>query len=216
MITRRAALAVLTLSAALVLGGCGTDATPKAGSYQGGSPTPNTSTNDQSASSTKAPKKKQKPVARPLAPAVIKPAVRNGKQQHPTVTAKGAAIDKPVKFTDGVQLSIEKITHGRVSDEGPGAVKGPTTSFTLKLRNGSSHPINLNAVIVTAVFGSPGRLSAPVALAQSQDFAGTVKPGKSATAIYSFMLSEAQAQQLSIHVDLDGKHSVAVFTGSAS
>ena len=151
----------------------------------------------------------------PLAPGKIRPVLRDGKRPHPTVTAAPATFKGVVSYDDGVSLKVSDIRHGRVTDEGPGVVKGPTTTFSLALTNGSSRALQLNSVVVTAVYGTPRRIARPIYLDQSQDFAGTTRPGQTAKAVYTFGISVPHSAHVTIHVDFDAVHTAAVFTGSA-
>lgn len=217
-------LAALALVGGLALSGCGhSKSAPKA--YHGtdpsvsASPTTNPSKAAASAGAKakdKAKTKKQTKVANPLAPATIKPVIRNGKRPHPTITAPTAAIDGTVTYTDGVTLEITKVTHGKVTGQGPGIVKGPTTTFALTLDNGSDRTLDLTSVVVTTVYGSPARVSSPVYGTGDKDFGSDVKPGRSASAVYSFMISSAQGSRVTVNVDFDGRHTAAVFSGSTS
>ena len=170
---------------------------------------------EQTEAQTKTPKVTTHRPKDPLAPGRIRPVVRDGKRPHPTVTAAPATFKGVSHYEDGVSLRVTDIRHGHVTDEGPGAVKGPTTTFKLALTNGSSRALQLNSVVVTAVYGTPGRIARPIYLSQSQDFAGTTKPGRTAKAVYTFGISVPRSANVTIHVDFDAVHQAAVFTGSA-
>lgn len=151
----------------------------------------------------------------PLAPATIRPVTRDGKRPHPTVTAAPAPLRGVVRYGDGVTLHITGITQGRVTGKGPGVVDGPTTTFELSLQNNGRQPLDLNSVVVTLVYGSPGRVANPVYGAKSRDFAGTVELGRTSTALYTFMVPVSRRSRVTVHVDFDAVHTAAVFSGSA-
>lgn len=233
MCTRVTALGSIAIVSAVLLAGCGGH-TAKANSkpYDSSDPSmsasrssatrlparnsPTTNPSKAAASTRASTKpKKQTKVANQLAPATIKPVIRNGKVPHPTIKAAAAAIDGTVDYTDGVTLKITRITHGKVTGKGPGIVQGPVTTFFVTLHNGSAKTLDLDQVVVTTVYGSPARISSPVYVAKSQDFSGNIKAGKDAKAVYSFMSSTTHAAKVTVHVDFDGRHTAAVFTGSA-
>lgn len=208
----------VALGAVLVIGcgtvaGCGSDAAPeKTG------PSAAQSTTSQSPSPvvpSQTPKVKVPKPKNPLAPSSYKPVKRDGKVSHPTVSARPATMKGVVRYGDGVELDITGIKQGRVAGEGPGVVQGPTTTFSLKLTNGGRRSLKLNTVVVTAVYGEPGRVANPIYVGNTQDFAGTVKPGKTAKAVYTFMIPVTRRSQVTIHVDFDAVHTAAVFSGSA-
>jgi len=83
------------------------------------------------------------------------------------------------------------------------------------LTNGSSHTIDLNQVVVTAMYGTPARIASPVYTAASvRDFAGTVQTGQSASAEYAFAIPAKQGRKVVVMVDLDGAHAAAEFHGA--
>lgn len=221
--TRAAALVPLMVSA-LLLAGCGGKGAddPSATSVDkdpstSASPTTNPSEDAASASARASarPRKQTVPTG-PLAPATIAPVRRDGKLPRPTYRSATAPIDGTVRYKDGVTLTIVRVSHSKVTGKGPGVVEGPVTTFYLRLSNASSRTLDLDQVVVTTVHGSPARISSPVYLSSSRDFSGKVGPGKKAEAAYSFMTSVAQADEVAVHVDFDGRHTAAVFAGSAN
>jgi hypothetical protein len=189
--------------------GCGSsdDASPSGSPSASSSPHPD----DQGSPSTK-----QSRVPDPLAPATIKPVVRNGKRPVPRIKAATQPFDGSVKYSDGVQLRVTDVRQGRVTDSGPGIVRGPVTSFYVEMTNGSDSSINLNQVVPTVVYGSPKRLSSPVYLpTNGQDFRGVLKPGESTTAVYRFEIPKASLGKVTFMLDFDGTHAAATFAGAA-
>jgi hypothetical protein len=208
-------LGVALALAGTTLAGCGGGADTKA-SAPASVRTPSASVSSPHPEQSQTPKVRAHRPKDPLAPGTIKPVLRNGKRPHPTVTAAPATFRGTVRYSDGVSLEVTRIVHGRVTDEGPGVVQGPVTTFSLSLRNGSSRPLRLDSVVVTAVYGRPGRVASPIYLDRSQDFAGTARPGATAKAVYTFAISVPRSDHVTIHVDFDAVHAAAVFAGSAS
>ena len=115
---------------------------------------------------------------------------------------------------EGVSLAITKVEQGTVTEQGPGAFTGdPKTLFTVALTNGSKQAITLDQVVVTARYGSPARVARPTYGSGAKDFSGTVKPGKTATATYSFSVPTSQLKNVTMAVDFDGLHAAATFRG---
>jgi hypothetical protein len=211
----------VTLGAVLVIGsgvlaGCGGDGTsaaaPASSEPSAGQTSASTSPHPEQSQTPKV--KTPKPKDR-LAPSRIKPVIRNGKVPHPTESAAPATMKGVVHYSDGVKLDITGIKQGHVTGSGPGVVKGPTTTFSLTLTNDGRHALKLNSVVVTAVYGRPGRIAHPIYLDRSRDFAGTAKPGKTSTAVYTFSIPVSQLPHVTIHVDFDAVHAAAVFSGKA-
>lgn len=152
----------------------------------------------------------------PLAPKTIKQVIRNGHKPHPTIKVKGGAkaFDKPVAYTDGLVLKVTRITQGKITGHGPGVFPGkPVTDFYVTLTNGTTKQMKLGVVVVTVVYGNPGRLARAVYGPSSRDFAGTVKVGDSANAVYGFSIPTGALSDVAMTVDIDGTHQMATFVG---
>jgi hypothetical protein len=144
------------------------------------------------------------------------PVRRNGKVAAPTISAPPAPFTRSVRYVDGTTLQVTSIKQGKVSGKGPGVFPGqPTTTFGLRLTNGSKKAINLNQVVVTATYGNPRRVSSPVYDGSSHDFGGIAAPGASVNATYAFSIPTAYLGGVVMYVDFDGVHVSATFAGSA-
>jgi hypothetical protein len=86
--------------------------------------------------------------------------------------------------------------------------------FVLELTNGSGAPLDLNAVIVQATYGSDRAQASPIYDAESSDFSGALAPGATATAVYSFTIPADQVGDVVLSVDVDGYRFPAVFSGA--
>ncbi len=112
-------------------------------------------------------------------------------------------------YKDGVSVRIDRVTRSVEKGRGPGVYPGrPHTVLHLTLVNRSAKAVNLNqVVVVTARYGTPARLAPPVyADPAARDFAGVVKPGASATAVYVFSVPTAAVGSVVAVVDIDGVH----------
>jgi len=203
------AIVVGTLSACSQQDSSGAAASPTSGPTSAGSSSPDADPTSQGTAA-------QRPSVSPLAPATVKPVIRNGVRPHPSISARPAPFDQSVVYPDGVELAVTGIHQGRVTGQGPGVVKGPKTTFDLRFTNGSTRAISLDQVVPTAEFGTPARVAAPVYDARTQDFGTTVAPGRSATARYAFSIPPSQLGDVTIHLDFDGRHYAASFQGSAA
>jgi hypothetical protein len=131
------------------------------------------------------------------------------------VKSTAAAFTGQVHYSDGVTLQVLSITQGASSGQGPGVFVGaPRTAFTIKVTNGTSRALALDGVVVSMRYGSPQRAASPVYEDSARDLAGTVAPGKSATAVYMFSVPTKELTKVTMSVDFDGTHAAAVFRGS--
>jgi hypothetical protein len=132
------------------------------------------------------------------------------------VPARPATFRTPVTYPDGLSIAVTKITQQTVTQQGPGALTGqPMTEFTIKFTNGTTQPLNLDQVVVTATYGAQHIDAAPVYEGLMNDFSGSLSPGSSKTTAYAFTIPVKDLGATTLTVDFDGKHSVAVFTGAA-
>ena len=144
------------------------------------------------------------------------PIKRNGKVPTPTISAPPGSFTRPVRYTDGTTLQVVSIKQGVVTGQGPGVFPGqPTTTVALRLTNGSTKPISVNQVVVTATYGNPRRVASPVYDASASDFGGVAAPGASVNATFLFSIPKAQLGSVVMIVDFDGVHVSATFAGSA-
>lgn len=205
--------AVACVAAAVLLAGCLAGCSDSSGDKAGADSSPSGTPSQESPSPSSI-----EPGDRsdPLAPTEIPPVIRGDGTPQPSISADPQPFDEPIEYPDGVSLEVTEIEQGEVTDQGPGVVGGPTTAFEVVLTNGSKKPVDLNQVVVTAVYGDPGRLAHPVYDPKSQDFAGRVAPGKVGRARYVFSIPPAQLGNVTVHVDFDGLHAAGRFTGDAA
>jgi hypothetical protein len=126
-------------------------------------------------------------------------------------------VTSPVTYPDGLKVRINGVVQSTITAQGPGELTGqPLTTFTIELTNGTSKDVVLNQVVVSAFYGTPLLMAQPVYSPGVSDFATVVKPGASASTKYAFSIPVAELHRVTIAVDFDGLHSVAVFTGSTT
>ncbi len=194
--------------------GCSaTGSAPAADSTPGATSTasPTSGTVDQPAAPTGTFTALPQPVKTPVAKVR-----RDGAVPKPTASAPPVAFDQPAAYEDGVRLTIDKLTTGVETGQGPGIFAGREyVRLELSLTNGSDKPISLDGVVVTAFYGKSNQLASPV-YAQgvgAVDLGGTVAPGASAHGVYAVAVPASQRGNVTVVVDFDGGHSSATFTG---
>jgi hypothetical protein len=131
-----------------------------------------------------------------------------------TVAAAPAGFTAPAEWADGASVAVTAARQQVSSGSGPGALAGqPQTLFTLEVRNGATGPLDLNAVVVQATYGE-GAQASPLYDGATLDFSGSLEPGATATAVYSFAIPADELSEVSLSVDVDGMRFPAVFTGT--
>lgn len=145
-------------------------------------------------------------------------AERSAKPAKPTASASKGSLNGTVVFSDGVRLKMTDIKNGKAEQKAlPGNFPNRVmTTFTVKLSNGSKVDLDANSVIVTATYGDSSKVATPVFDEAAKPFAGVISPKASETAIYSFNIPAAERGNVTLRFDLDGKHSMATFTGKAA
>jgi hypothetical protein len=153
------------------------------------------------------------PVEDPIAPPPT-PVIRNGVRPTPTISAAPAPFDQPVEYPDGITLRILDVDHGTTEGRGPGVFPGqPKTTLDIELGNASGRNIDMNQVVVTAIYGDDRRLARPIYDEDVQDFSGSVDPGDSIHTSYAFSIPDDARADVVLTVDFDGLHAAAIFEG---
>jgi hypothetical protein len=202
------ALLVVGLLLVLPLPGGDDDSAPAAGSAA-------------TATSALAPDAEETPTSTvPPSPATEQPAAsvvaREGVAQSArTVQAAAADFATAAEWSDGASVRVTAARQQVTSGRGPGERAGqPQTVFALELANGSAAPLDLNGVVVQAVYGGGKSQASPLYDAETVDFGGTLAPGQVATAVYSFAIPADQVGDVVLSVDVDGYRFPAVFSGA--
>jgi len=204
-------LGAVVLAAALLTSACALPASNAAG--PGGQ-----AANAPTAAAAAVGKSPQKPLD-PLAPTTHVPVVRGAKKPQPSINAGNGRFSAaaPVRYSDGVAISVDRVTPRVEKGNGPGVFPNrPYVALSFSIVNGSTHSIDLNQVVVATSYGSPARSASPVYEdSTARDFAGTLQPGGSATATYLFAVPTEKRSSVTTTVDFDDRHFAAKFNGAA-
>lgn len=148
----------------------------------------------------------------PAPPLVTREGVAESARTIATTPADFAA---PAEWSDGASVRVVAASHRTTSGTGPGELAGqPQTVFRLELVNGSAAPLVLDAVVVQATYGDPVAQATPLYDRETVDFSGTLAPGQTAGAVYSFAIPADQLGAVTLSVDVDGHRFPAVFSGA--
>lgn len=116
-------------------------------------------------------------------------------------TLPAVPLRNPASFGTGLSVRVAAISHGRVTDTGPGSLTGrPTVQFTLRLTNKSSKAISISGVQVSTTYGSNATPGTPTTPSSGGPFTGTLKPGASQTGVYAFAIPVSDQHDVALTV----------------
>jgi hypothetical protein len=134
------------------------------------------------------------------------------------VSARPARVDGTVRYSDGLSLRVVSVDFAKETKKGPGSFPGRQYAvLTLQVRNNTDRRLSMETVVIT-VLDNKDKPVAPVYTTEADvsDFAGTLKPGKKASARYAFAVPKSSRSKVTVVVDFDGAHTSAVFRGKLS
>src|SRR4051794_20411201 len=203
-------LVVAAVVVFLVVRGGGDDDSGTAAASSTPASMPASGLGEEPAETTAAP---PSPATEAAAPTVVsRPGVPEASR---TVQVRNGDFAATASWSDGATVRMSKAHQQVTSGTGPGELAGqPQTVFTLELTNGSDSPLDLNTVVVQATYGSGPTQASPIYDEQTVDFGGTLAPGDTATAVYSFAIPDDQLGDVTLSVDVDGYRFPAVFSGA--
>lgn len=127
------------------------------------------------------------------------------------------AFDQPAAYRDGLSVVMRDIRSGTSSDTGVGAQADvPTTTLVVEVRNGTPSPVDLSGVVLTVTYGPDDAVADPVYGGDQQDLAGVVPSGGRAQGTYSFAVPEQARGDVTLSMDVDGRHLPAVWRGAVT
>jgi hypothetical protein len=144
--------------------------------------------------------------------------VRDGKASKPTQTAEPASTSGAVSYKDSVKVEIADVSFDEETAKGPGNFPGREYArLTVTITNGSDDAIDLGTAVLTLLDADGAPLTKVYAAdAETVDFAGSLKPGKTAKAYYAFAVPADARSEITLVVDFDAVHTSAVFRGGLS
>jgi len=125
-------------------------------------------------------------------------------------------LDETAEFGDEVSAELVELAPVEVEGEVPGEISGPAIRVTVRLINGTSQPLSLDAVTVFLYTGA-GLTPAPqIGDEEGVVFRGSLAPGGSAEGAYTFSVAEDQRDDVSVTVSHSPTSTVVVFNGAVS
>lgn len=133
------------------------------------------------------------------------------------LAAPAVAFDQPAAYPDGLSVRVRSTTSSVTTATGAGATADqPITTLVLEVSNSTSAPVDLTGVVVTAAYGPDASPADPVYGGQEQDVTGVLAIGSRAEGTYSFAIPPQARRDVTLRMDLDGRHLPAVWRGAVS
>lgn len=124
-------------------------------------------------------------------------------------------LDAPAAEGNGIIARVVSTQAIEGSATGPGNVDGPALRVTVRITNGTAHPVPLDGVAVNLAYGRALTPASPLDDPSQAPFSGTVGPGASANGVYVFTIAVRDRASLTLTVGYQAGAPILVFTGSA-
>lgn len=121
-------------------------------------------------------------------------------------------LDENAPFGDQVSAELVDLSAVQAEGQGVGEISGPALQVTVRLVNGTSQPLSIDAVTVSLYFGSD-RTPAPPISDGTVPFRGTLEASESAEGVYTFSIGEDDRDNVSVTVSHSPASSTVVFNG---
>lgn len=134
---------------------------------------------------------------------------------HPAAPTKSPVpIHSMAPFGGGVSARIVHVAHGTSSGNGPGEIAGqPQVTLTVVIKNGSPKSVPVDTVQVTATYANH-QPAVPSNDENDRPLAGELKPGRSTTGTYSFVIPTAEQKQVTVAIWYRQDKPTLLFQGS--
>jgi hypothetical protein len=132
----------------------------------------------------------------------------------PTPTLAPVAMTATASFGNKVEARLTKLEAVNATASMPGEFTGPAVAVTAEITNGSSTPIDLNAVTVD-MQSADGVPFTQVTPTPPTAFSGTLDPGRSATGRYIFTVKNTAARDnVRLSIEYAAQVPTVLFTGN--
>jgi hypothetical protein len=132
----------------------------------------------------------------------------------PSGSATPVPIASPGTITDGLTAAITKFEAVDGVAKTPGEVSGPSVRMTVVITNATTKAEALNAVNVTAYYGSALTPALELSEPGGAQMPTTVAAGKTATGVYVFTIPTDQRGNVRVEVDYSVKVKPLIFQGA--
>lgn len=125
-------------------------------------------------------------------------------------TLKPVQIGSPATIAPGVRVTVRGFRTLKVTAAVPGETSGPAVAFVVEVRNGSTAPVNLDGIAVTASYGA-ATPATPISSAPDNPLTGRLTAGSTAQGSYTFRVPAKDVRSVKIQVSADSASAAAVF-----
>ena len=125
-------------------------------------------------------------------------------------------LDETAEFGDDVSAELVELAAVEVEGEVPGEISGPAIRVTVRLINGTSQPLSLDAVTVFLYTGADLTPAPQIGDEAGEVFRGSLASGDSAEGSYTFSVAEDDRDDVSVTVSHSPTSTVVVFNGAVS
>ncbi|WP_417216871.1 DUF4352 domain-containing protein [Arthrobacter sp.] len=128
---------------------------------------------------------------------------------------KRAELRSEVTLPTGVRVKATAIRSIQVTAQTPGEMAGAALAITLRLKNSSEKPINIDSAVIglSDAMGNPAQ---PTTSDPFKPFQGEVAPGATSLGTYVFLIPKQDRNDLVLTVEYLAGQPIADFVGDAS
>lgn len=144
------------------------------------------------------------------------PPVETGDADDLPVPLDPVPLDEPADFGDDVSASLVAVEGFQAEGRGVGEISGPALRVTVRLTNGTGAALSVDAVTVQMFFGAELTPASEISDDRATVFRGSLEPGASAEATYSFSIADQVRDDVSVTVSYAPGSSIVVFNGPVS
>ncbi|WP_299038916.1 hypothetical protein [uncultured Pseudokineococcus sp.] len=120
-----------------------------------------------------------------------------------TRTLPPVDVGEEGRFESGLVATVEEVVPVRLDARGPGEVAGPGHAVVLELENGSSAPVDLAGVAVSAT-SEDGTPAVPSSSSAAEPLTGALEPGGTARGTYVFAAPEGASLRIQVEQNEQG------------
>lgn len=131
-----------------------------------------------------------------------------GAQPPVVAPTREAPLNKPTDL-GGLDVTVTSIRPVQLVAQGPGQIAGPGAAVTVRLTNRTPKAVDGGALDVSATYGDS---AASVNTGPPYAPAGTIEPGGSADATYTFVVPADQVDRLTPSITWTGAPDIVIIT----
>lgn len=130
-------------------------------------------------------------------------------------TVKRAGLRSEVTLPNGVRVKATSIKNIQATAQTPGEMVGAALAITLRLKNSSENPINIDSAVI-GLSDATGNPAQPTTSDPFKPFQGEIAPGSTSLGTYVFLIPKQDRKDLVLTVEYLAGQPIADFVGDAS